>query len=89
VGSGCHGTERGGGVGGWGHAKSFSIGGVLVGRGSSQGGCDARRHRRGCWISTSGEGRGDDIWGQNRWDITTGGSLRFTFFIVVEIDILF
>jgi hypothetical protein len=32
---------------------------------------------------------GDDSWGQNRWDITTGGSLRFTFFIVVEIDILF
>jgi hypothetical protein len=43
----------------------------------------------GCWISTLGEGRGDNIWRQNRWDITTGGSLRFTFFIVVEIDILF
>ena len=56
-------------------------------------GCDARRRRRGCWGRVldldAGGGAGDNIWRQNRWDITTGGSLRFTFFIVVEIDILF
>jgi hypothetical protein len=44
---------------------------------------------RGCGIWTPGRGRGDGGWGQNRWDRTTRGSLHLTFFIVVEIEILF
>jgi hypothetical protein len=57
----CGGGAGGGGGGGGEHAKSFSTSGVLVGRGSSQEGCDARRRHQGCWKRVdlhAGEGAG-------------------------------